>query len=589
MSAVVLTASFGFVASALPSAQAVSSRDISDPELQATIDEVAPSADVAVEVITNDDTTVARTVRRLGGEVTGSVDGEIVQALLPADKVDELAASNGADFVQAPRLISHLPSTLSRTEATIGTGPTVGNEVAITNADEWHLNGYTGAGVKIGIIDYFDMSLWDEAEHGIEPTVGNGRMFCKDTAAFGLCTGLAITSIPEGLHGVAVAEIVKDMAPGAELYIATVATVSDLQDAIDWFDGNGVAIVTRSLGAPYDGPGDGTGPLDAVVDHAASLGITWFNSAGNDGRDAYVRRSVPYNLVVGGYVDFGGGDTWLRLDGDFLVFDGVRWANDWSLPDNEKTDYSVEFWRPKASVAAQLSNDHWNPTTGDVEAIDLDGNPGNGIDNIVDADQPGGAPPLEAADLYVSPGNPYGDYGGVVFMRIRRDNSVSATDDTMEVALAYGLTELGYSSKAGSAAKPVVDSANPSLLAVGAVEHAACVSIADYSSQGPTTDGRVKPDITAPSGLTSTIYLAGFFGTSAASPTAAGFAAILLGAGSAVPATLPALVRLYTVDLGIAGPDNVFGAGQILLPPSEAPRPCGFNEAAEALQPAQRL
>ena len=232
-----------------------------------------------------------------------------------------------------------------------------------------------------------------------------------------------------------------------------------------------------------------------------------------------------------------------------------------------------------------------------MEAIDLDGNAGNGVNNIIDADQPAGAPPLEGADLYVNPGNSYGGYGGVVFMRIRRDNSVSATDDTMEVALAYGLTELGYSSKAGSAAKPVVDSTNPSLLAVGAVDPAAGSVIADYSSQGPTTDGRIKPDITAPSGLTSTIYgppyyPGGFSGTSAASPTAAGFAALLLGAGDAVPAlSLPALVRLYTTDLGAVGPDNVFGAGKILLPaaPPPSPRASGFNEAADALQPAQRL
>ena len=63
------------------------------------------------------------------------------------------------------------------------------------------------------------------------------------------------------------------MAPDAELYIATVNTASDLWAAVDWFAANGVTIVTRSLGSGYDGPGDGTGPLDAVADHAVAPGV----------------------------------------------------------------------------------------------------------------------------------------------------------------------------------------------------------------------------------------------------------------------------------------------------------------------------
>jgi len=64
------------------------------------------------------------------------------------------------------------------------------------------------------------------------------------------------------------------MAPGAELFLATTETVAETQSAIDWFVANGVSIITRSLGAPYDGPGDGTGPLDSLVDYAAALKVS---------------------------------------------------------------------------------------------------------------------------------------------------------------------------------------------------------------------------------------------------------------------------------------------------------------------------
>ena len=47
-----------------------------------------------------------------------------------------------------------------------------------------------------------------------------------------------------------------------------------------------------------------------------------------------------------------------------------------------------------------------------------------------------------------------------------------------------------------SSAKPVVDSRSPALVAVGAVDPAnGSNGIAFYSSQGPTNDGRIKPDV----------------------------------------------------------------------------------------------
>ena len=147
-----------------------------------------------------------------------------------------------------------------------------------TGAQTWHDSGFTGAGVKVGIIDYFDFSLWDTAEMG--PLPDSSHQFCRDSMPLssGFCNlDGTIMNQDGGDHGDAVAEIVKDMAPDAEIYVAWGSTVSDLTDAIDWFAANGVTILNRSLGSAYDGPGDGTGPLGEVVDHAAFKGITWFN------------------------------------------------------------------------------------------------------------------------------------------------------------------------------------------------------------------------------------------------------------------------------------------------------------------------
>jgi Subtilase family len=493
-----------------------------------------PDLLVAVEVLTTDNRSVEQAVNQLGGTVTGSVDGQLVAALVPADAVNALSAVGAARYVQRPLRVNRLPPT-----ETVGFGPTVGDEVAVTNAAAWQNAGFTG-NVKVGIIDFFDLTFWNTNEQGPAPDAAH--QFCPDRTE-GLCTPTGqINSANGDRHGVAVAEIVKDMAPGAELFLATTADTTETQSAIDWFVANGVHIITRSLGAPYDGPGDGTGPLDSVVDYAAARGITWFNSGGNDAAFGYGRYTN--GVDANGYVDFDNGpgvDTVLRIDPSSggVAFDGIRWANDWHLPPALMTDYSVEIWEG----ISETSRFH---------LTDLNNS------------QIGGATPLEAVDASFALSQ-----GQALFIRIHLNAHYSPSEpDTIEVATFYGVIEAGRQSASFSAAKPVVDSASPSLLAVGAIDPAnGSTGIAFYSSQGPTNDGRIKPDISAPSCVKSTIYPVCFNGTSAAAPTAAGMAALLLGQGLAAPGMpLAALTKHLASDLGPPGPDNSYGTGEIQLP-----------------------
>ncbi|HEY7627133.1 MAG TPA: S8 family serine peptidase, partial [Ilumatobacteraceae bacterium] len=486
---------------------------------------------ISVEVLAADTTAVDREVNRLGGTVTGTVDRQLVQALVPAGAVSMLAAADSSTYVRRPLHINRVP----RFEAP-GFGATVGDEVALTNAAAWHNAGITG-NVRVGIIDFFDLTVWNVNEHG--PVPDAAHQFCISPD---VCTNGMINSAAGDRHGVAVAEIVKDMAPGSELFLATTETVAETQSAIDWFVANGVSIITRSLGAPYDGPGDGTGPLDSLVDYAAARGITWFNSAGNDGFNGYGRYTNGVDSA--GYVDFDNGpgvDTALRIDPSQggVAFDGIRWANDWYTDPSARTDYMVEVW-----AGANESTMSW----------------------LVNLDEPqiGGAPPLEAVDFGLQVG-----FGQSVFLRIRATaHYIASQPDTIEVATFFGGIEPGRQSTSFSAAKSVVDSRSPALVAVGAIDPAdGSHGIAFYSSQGPTNDNRVKPDVSAPSCVRSTIYQPCFNGTSAASPAAAGMAALLLSRNLALPGmALASLTRHLVRDLGATGPDNAFGSGEILLP-----------------------
>ena len=107
-----------------------------------------------------------------------------------------------------------------------------------------------------------------------------------------------------------------------------------------------------------------------------------------------------------------------------------------------------------------------------------------------------------------------------------------------------------------------------------------------YSSRGPTADGRLKPDLSAPSVVDSASYTPDpFDGTSAAAPHVAGAAALLLQAfPELTPDDLADFFRERAIDLGSAGPDNAFGVGRLNLdmPPEQA------IELTEGTPPARR-
>jgi Subtilase family len=576
-----------------------------DPSLLEALATATPGARSApvmlpVEILTDDNSVAAESVVGAGGIVTGSVPGAVVQALVPAPRVAALAASPGVSLARSPLRALPVQPILDRNGQPREFGPTSGEGAALTGADTWHTAGFTGVGVKVGIVDFFDLRLWNPAEHGPVPSAANGHAFCKDsTGAASLCIGSEINSDAGAEHGVAVAEIIKDMAPDADLYIAQVATATDLRDAIDFFAANGVTVLSRSLITPYDGAGDGSGPVGEVIDYAAQNGMTWFNAAGNEAEGMYMRIAAA-DADGDRLMEFADGDELLRLDGAPAApgvycynLDGIRWSNDWYLADGQLTDYRVEVY----DVAGLPGAQHDNPSS--LVPLDLyQGLPG--VQYFVDYNQRSvsvgskigtNQDPLEMAGEF------WCNTSGVSYLQLRRDANtpvvapLGAPADTIEIAMARGFVELDYGSAAGSASKNAVDSKNAALVSVGAIDPPASGVIARYSSQGPTIDQRMKPEVAAHACVLSTVYNPRCFnGTSAATPEAAGMAALLQGAGLAAPgAPLAALVRSYTVDRGAPGPDNAFGYGELKLPapPTEPVAPT--NAKYVALSPARIL
>jgi len=422
-------------------------------------------------------------------------------------------------------------------------GPTTGNEVAITNAAAWHAAGIDGTGVKVGVIDFFDVTkYWNVAEHGPTPVAGVTAM-CLNAGVD--CTSEFFDGVSKSDddHGVAVVEAIKDMAPGAQIYIAKALTVSDYRAVVDWFAAAGVTIINRSLGSRYDGPGDGRGGIDDVAAYAVTKGIVWINSVGNAGTGRYYRQAVR---LVGDRVAFGpsGSETFLKFNG-CVSLGGVRWANDWDKPASQRTDYDVFIWDSPLN----------DPAAGTIVASSTER-------------QRSGAAPIENIGEQYCPSAPTSTHSLYLEVRWRAGDIAG---DVLEI-LDYGSGMTSYTQTPQSAAVGISDSDEPGVLAVGSIDPPANATIAGYSSQGPTNDGRLAPDISITGSFASTVKPSGFAGTSAASAVAAGAAALLFDADLANgPRSVANLIRHFVTDRGPAGPDNAYGYGELRLPAPPVP------------------
>ena len=166
-------------------------------------------------------------------------------------------------------------------------GPITSEGVGVHGAALWHAAGFTGKGVKVGVIDLgfsgFSQLMGTELP-------GSVRVRCYIEMGE-YTTSLEQCEANGEPHGTAVAEALVDIAPNVQIYIALVQTNGDLRNAVDWMASEGVQVINYSVGDPWDGPGDGTSPSSdsplRTVDVAVENGIVWANAAGNEGLSAW--------------------------------------------------------------------------------------------------------------------------------------------------------------------------------------------------------------------------------------------------------------------------------------------------------------
>jgi subtilisin family serine protease len=401
----------------------------------------------------------------------------------------------------------------------------VGPAPALHGATAWQTAGFTGEGVKVGILDGgFDGFA---ARQGSELPASVRALCFPDLGV----SSPKLADCAGDSHGTAVAESIVDMAPNTELFVSNAFSPADLAAAIAWMTGNGVRVINYSMSSSYlmDGMGDGTSAYSdsdyALLDAAVAGGALFVASAGNSG-DAYWGGPAT-DADQDGTVEFGPGmeDNKLRLAGRQGVLVSLRWAD-------PASDYDVGLWKDGILVSGSAED---QAETGD---------------------------PVEIFSYRAS-------VSGTYVLGIEH---IGGPEAPLLRLMINGAGPLQLHTTAGSLGTPA-DSRNPGMVTVGAVDYRTPTAIEPYSSQGPTLDGRIKPDLVAADCAPTTIE-SEFCGTSQSAPFATGAAALLLEADpSLTPTALAALLKQRAIPLGSPVPNNVFGAGRLALGPIPAPVP----------------
>jgi hypothetical protein len=240
-----------------------------------------------------------------------------------------------------------------------------------------------------------------------------------------------------------------------------------------------------------------------------------------------------------GFSSYSQGTVWIEL----------RW-DDWA---QRKVDYNLYLYDSTGKTVVASSNNKQNGAT---------------------------FPPTERLAIEIEPGQYY----------------LAIHAPANSPALRYDLHVLGGITLSDSDAGEslVTPSDAKGALAVGAVNWRDDI-LESYSSSGPTADGRFKPEISAPTDVSSAVFrklgvsYTFFNGTSAATPHVAGAAALVL---SAFPQMTSDQLQQYLLDhardLDPPGQDFDFGYGRLELglPPVDS-TPTGTPVPPTAVPPTQ--
>ena len=403
-----------------------------------------------------------------------------------------------------------------------------------------------------------------------------------------------------GAEGTALLEIVHDLAPGAKLSFANGDTDLEFNQAVNFLAASNDVVLDDIgfFGLPYDGTSGVSANTAAALNNASFPIRAYFTSVGNDADEHYLGTYTDSGVdgtTISGIATSGRLHLFQRTaDTTDVLGLGAQPYNVIRLPQNgevaifltwndafgaSSNNYDLYLVRQSTGAVVASSRSPQNGRQDPVEIIDYVNNTGAAdtfrivVQNVNNAAQ--------AKQLNLFSFQPECAVAGPSLLappRHERHNyntasrSVSAQGDAGGSPVS--VISVGAICSASASAAGQFSSSAPD----ESCNDTSNSTIEFFSSQGPTIDGRTKPDISAIDGVSITgagSFPSPFFGTSAASPHMGGIAALVLQsapcllnrsastiAASAARQTLRNLLLNNAAPLGGSTSNNVFGAGR---------------------------
>ena len=329
--------------------------------------------------------------------------------------------------------------------------------------------------------------------------------------------------------------------------------------------------MNSSLDFPGDSPGDGTGTFSAAttVKTARQAGILWIESAGNGRRhwggtftdpdqDGFVDIGGVYNPSVNAFEDdvmfVGPGSPsqpaqavatlrWTQWQpasqGIYLLLYGYQCTTAFAQQRLQRRRHQSRWQRLSDSPGSRRS------AGVPIESIPLT--------NTSQFDQ------YYQVSSSTSVANPSGPTYDLFY-----DGDIDGPSELAWLSRRQQPLHHRGPGLHGSITEPA---SSPYALAVGAVDSGADGDgqvLEQFSSQGPTVDGRIKPDIASFDGVSSYLsdFNTGFYGTSASAPHVTGAAALALAAHPGLTADQLAAYLTTIANHGApVAPTNQQGSG----------------------------
>ena len=500
----------------------------------------------------------------------------IIGVMLPPSLLADLG--NHTDVTEVGQGICGTGESYWMDEDTKSFGTRFGTElsegVAVHEADHWQ-GTYDGGPYTIGIIDV--------GFEGFGTSITAGELRNVWTRCYTNTTTTTYTSNVlsdcewNNDHGTNVAETVLDTATGAAIYISNAAvTINNeaarqrLRQDMQWMKDSGVDVIIHAVTWAFsEGAGDGEAVWDindvqetvnlATGSDTAYDGVVWSNAAAND-RYRVLRQSFnpldPNDHQT--YHVFDTDDDEIRMfilnpdrstyfygDNAKHVQAYIRWDDDWGGA-NCDIDFYLGKYRPDLPA-----NQQYEVLSGVMGATHQSG--GNNDK------------PYEEVIVRTAP-------PGYYYVLVRRFNCTETGDlDYLQIT-TNSRSYPDYHTPDKNIGIPA-DSLSGGLISVGAAGWDSPNWVRNYSSRGPTLDGRTKPDaLGADCGSTSRepyvlteTYPCGFSGTSQAAAHMGGLAMLVR---DRFPHLNSQQVVYYLKENTPerSNPDNAWGEGFVKLP-----------------------